>query len=263
MPRIRSLKPEHKTHRKIGPLTDRQYRLWIGMLTEADDEGRLVADPEQLRTLVFAYHPRVHSRDVQSALEALAAVGLIRLYLTRDTQYADFPSWQDHQRVSPPAPTKLPSYNDSLKAPEDSGGLAKPPEDSVLARARGSDRKGSDRKGSDLIGREGRELASGGRVTPEDSENSPAWEVLEWLNTKAGKSYRPVSANLDLIRARIRDGLEPWQLKAVVSRKVREWGPDPKMSKFLRPETLFGKTKCEQYVGELPPLERNGDDPHA
>ena len=41
------------------------------------------------------------------------------------------------------------------------------------------------------------------------------------------------------------------QLRAVVARKVAEWRDDPKMQKFLRPETLFNKTKCEQYVGDL------------
>jgi uncharacterized phage protein (TIGR02220 family) len=89
----------------------------------------------------------------------------------------------------------------------------------------------------------------------ENGTAAPAREILAWLNAKAGRNYRPVPANLDLIVARLRDGLQPYQLKAVVSRKVREWRGDPKMARYLRPETLFGKTKCEQYVGELPPTE--------
>ena len=121
MPRIRSLKPEHKHHRKIGPLTDRQYRLWVGLVTEADDQGRVVADPEQLRALVFGYQPRMRGPDVQAALEQLAATGLIRLYRMKSTQYADLPSWHDHQYVSHASDSKLPSYNDSQNAPEDSG----------------------------------------------------------------------------------------------------------------------------------------------
>lgn len=81
--------------------------------------------------------------------------------------------------------------------------------------------------------------------------------VLAWLNAKAGRSYRPVAQNLDLIRARLESGIKPWQLRAIVSRKVREWNHEPKagekdMRRYLRPETLFGKAKCEQYVGELP-----------
>lgn len=87
---------------------------------------------------------------------------------------------------------------------------------------------------------------------------APAREILTWLNQKAGKSFRPVEANLALIRARLKDGVEPFQLKAIVSRKVREWaGTD--QATYLRPATLFNKTKCEQYLGELPPASDNGD----
>lgn len=87
-----------------------------------------------------------------------------------------------------------------------------------------------------------------------------AKDVLEWLNRKAGKSYRPSKATLDLIRARLSSGIEDWQLKAIVSRKVRQWQGDPKMRDYLRPETLFNATKCESYLGELPPPRDDDDD---
>jgi len=108
VPRIRSLKPEHKQHRKIGPLTDRQYRLWVGMLTEADDEGRLVADPAQLRLQVFGYHPRVRIEHVVEALQALDSAHLIELYTVEGIQYAAFPSWRDHQYIQKRQTSKLP-----------------------------------------------------------------------------------------------------------------------------------------------------------
>lgn len=116
MARIRSLKPDHKMHRKVGLLTDRQYRLWVGMITEADDEGRLNADAQQLRVVIFGYHPtRVTAKHVATDLEAVAAGGLIRLYHVGETLYADFPSWKDHQRVDAAhyRPSKLPPYNTS------------------------------------------------------------------------------------------------------------------------------------------------------
>ena len=125
MPRIRSLKPEHKTHRKIGPLTDRQYRLWVGMLTEADDEGRLVADPAQLRLQVFGYHPRVRLEHVVEALQVLFDAHLIDLYTLDGIQYAAFPSWHDHQVINKRRASKLPSplqsRNDTGALPEYSG----------------------------------------------------------------------------------------------------------------------------------------------
>jgi hypothetical protein len=148
MARIRSLKPEHKRHRKIGPLTDRQYRLWVGMLTEADDEGRLVVDVAQLRLEVFGYHPRVKIEHVAEALQAIVASGLVTMYEVEGTHYVQFPSWKDHQVISHPSPSKCPSPLHSLNGhgtlPESSG--------TFLPDLIGSDRKGSDRRGSEGAG---------------------------------------------------------------------------------------------------------------
>jgi len=138
--RIRSLKPEHKRHRKIGPLTDRQYRLWVGMLTEADDEGRLVVDVAQLRLEVFGYHPRVKVEHVGEALRAIVASGLVTMYEVEGTRYAQFPSWKDHQAISHPYTSKLPpplhSLNGLGELPEHSLNV---PERSTLIKDQGRD----------------------------------------------------------------------------------------------------------------------------
>lgn len=84
-----------------------------------------------------------------------------------------------------------------------------------------------------------------------------AKKILAWLNEKAGRNFRPVDANLSLIVARLKSDILPGQLKAIVTRKVREWKGDEEKSKYLRPATLFNKTKCEQYLGELPKIEES------
>ena len=77
-----------------------------------------------------------------------------------------------------------------------------------------------------------------------------AEEVLNFLNTKAGKNFRVTDTNLDFIVGRLKDGVSLEQCKAIIVRKCRSWkGTD--MEPCLRPATLFNKTKCEQYLGEL------------
>jgi hypothetical protein len=123
MPRIRTLKPELHAHRKVGALTDRQFRLWVGLITQADDDGRFVAEAAQLRATLFSYHPKVSIAHITSDLNALAAVGLIELYAAQNTQYGWFPSWRDHQVINRPTPSKLPlppSLNDHGAFREDS-----------------------------------------------------------------------------------------------------------------------------------------------
>lgn len=82
-------------------------------------------------------------------------------------------------------------------------------------------------------------------------QKAPDVAVLEFLNQKTGKHFRPKATNLAMIRARLADGIHDWQLRAIISRKAHEWrGTEREM--YLRPATLFNKTKCEQYLGELP-----------
>lgn len=78
-----------------------------------------------------------------------------------------------------------------------------------------------------------------------------AVEVLEFLNLKARRAYRPTDVNLGLIAGRLKDGATVGDCKQVIAKKVREWGTDEKMEPYLRPATLFNQTKFDQYVGEL------------
>jgi uncharacterized phage protein (TIGR02220 family) len=88
------------------------------------------------------------------------------------------------------------------------------------------------------------------KETTLSSWHSTAQQILQFLNEKAGKSFRSVPAHLELIQARLKDGATEANCRGVIARKVREWGPDPKMAKYLRPETLFNRTKFESYLGE-------------
>jgi uncharacterized phage protein (TIGR02220 family) len=77
-----------------------------------------------------------------------------------------------------------------------------------------------------------------------------AIEILNFLNAKAGRSYEPVAANLELIMARLRE-FPADDLRAVVAKKCREWSSNEEMRDYLRPETLFGRRKFAQYQGQL------------
>jgi uncharacterized phage protein (TIGR02220 family) len=78
-----------------------------------------------------------------------------------------------------------------------------------------------------------------------------AIEVLNFLNEKTGRFYRAEDSNLDLIIARLQSGITMQNLRAIIAKKCREWNDDVTMKKYLRPKTLFNKTNCEQYYGEL------------
>lgn len=81
-------------------------------------------------------------------------------------------------------------------------------------------------------------------------DHAPYQEILDYLNSKVGTSYRASSkATQRLIKARSNEGFEVEDFKRVIDNKVASWGKDPKMSQYLRPNTLFG-TKFEAYLNE-------------
>ena len=67
---------------------------------------------------------------------------------------------------------------------------------------------------------------------------------------KTGKHFRKSIANTTrVINARIKEGFTVDDFKAVVDKKVIEWGKDERMKQYLRPQTLFG-TKFESYLNQ-------------
>jgi uncharacterized phage protein (TIGR02220 family) len=72
--------------------------------------------------------------------------------------------------------------------------------------------------------------------------------ALHWLNEKSGKHFRETDANLARISARLNEqGVDIEGVKQMIDRQCALWKPDAKMSEYLRPETLFGKEKFDNY----------------
>ena len=113
----------------------------------------------------------------------------------------------------------------------------------------------TDKRREEKIGEKKEKTPMSGKPDPEARPPAAkqAEEVIEHLNVRAGKRFRPVQANVGLVLARLREGATVEDCKAVIDRKVAKWGSDPKMAEYLRPATLFGKEKFAQYLGEVGP----------
>ena len=72
--------------------------------------------------------------------------------------------------------------------------------------------------------------------------------VIKHLNEKASKSFKYTTKKTkSCIDARIREGFKEEDFLKVIDIKTKEWKDNPDMSKYLRPDTLFG-TKFESYL---------------
>lgn len=77
-----------------------------------------------------------------------------------------------------------------------------------------------------------------------------AMAALDAFNAETGQDYRSSGGTDWLDLRRIFDnGRTVDDVRAVVRLKLREWGREPKMRRYVRPSTLFGP-KFEEYLAE-------------
>ena len=77
-------------------------------------------------------------------------------------------------------------------------------------------------------------------------------EIIEYLNQKAKRNYDPCKTNVSFIRERIAEGATYDDLKRVITYMVVKWALPSEYNMYLRPATLFNRTKYAQYIGEVP-----------
>ena len=97
-----------------------------------------------------------------------------------------------------------------------------------------------------------------------DKSSTVVSEIIDYLNQKTGKHFRKSIANTTrAIHARIKEGFTVDDFKAVIDKKVIEWGKDERMKQYLRPQTLFG-TKFESYLNQdLVDIERSANEQYS
>lgn len=78
-----------------------------------------------------------------------------------------------------------------------------------------------------------------------------AKELLAFLNRKANKKFQEVDVNINPIVDRLRAGATPEQCRAVIANRVGKWGDKEETREWLRPATIFNKTKFQQYLGDI------------
>jgi uncharacterized phage protein (TIGR02220 family) len=282
MARIRTIKPDFHSDEKICALPPIARQLFIGLWNYADDKGLLKLNPFEHKIKILPTD-RVEILDL---LEMMEILNLIEIRRADDHYYImKVKNLNKHQYISKPTASELlEQFECSEKSsiehfkieqlitipgevPERSCQL---PEDSCGKEGRKEGRKGK-------IGRQNTganapaafasllgcrpttrvynaQAREDGEATPAEKKKSffknEAIEVLNFLNEKTGKAFRPTPTNLDFIIGRLRDGMTSDNLRAIIAIQFREWkGTD--MEQFLRPSTLFNKTKCEQYYGKL------------
>jgi len=232
MSRIRTIKPEFFTSSDIVEMTPLARLFYVSLWCESDRDGRLNWN---LKTLKMRYLP-ADDCNIEGLSNELIAANLISIYVVSGRQYAQIHSFTHHQVINNrEAESIIPDMilSDDASTTRESG---------VLGEGKGREGKGREGKGREGKGREGGAMPS---------RLDASRQILEFLNAKTGKAFKPVDSNLNLINARLKEGHAEHEVLAVIERKCSEWMADDKMKQYLRPSTLFNAEKFNAYVGEL------------
>lgn len=140
MPRIRSLKPEIWLSPQVMNLSRDGRLLFIGLITQADDEGRGVADPRKLKAAIFPGDDDIGSTRVLELQQEISQQGLAVFYNGNGHgRLCELVSFTSHQSINRPSKSRYPEppkdvafvhsrnghgalSEDSLKTPEGSEG---------------------------------------------------------------------------------------------------------------------------------------------
>lgn len=198
-PRIRSIKPEIWADEKVGRLSHSARLLLVGLVTMADDDGRLRELPTAILGHVFPYDG-LTSRRLCRLLDEISVSGLVVRYVVDGCKYLAFPHWTKHQKVDKPRDSEIPP----------------PPDfDELSSNDRGSVEEHS---------RPARAGASGPIPSspPRSSTNNRERELFGyWQERCAHKSAMPTRDRLAKIRARLNEGYTEEQIRTAIDGAAR------------------------------------------
>lgn len=108
MARKRMIDPDFWTDEALGQVDRTTRLLFMGLISQADDDGRLRGNPALIRSQVFPYDEDITASDVDCALDLLQHHGLILRYSVDGQSYLWLRNFAKHQTINKKTDSKLP-----------------------------------------------------------------------------------------------------------------------------------------------------------
>ncbi|MBA7560204.1 hypothetical protein ES708_01826 [subsurface metagenome] len=136
--------------KKLSPI---ERLLFVGMISYADDEGRLLADPAFLRSKIFPYDDFNLEQIISMRDHVLETNPNLQLYQNSGEEYLCFRKWARYQKPSHPQPSRLPKPPQSQEIQKQVQELIHEP-DQELIQEQGQPSQGKVRLGKVRVVRE-------------------------------------------------------------------------------------------------------------
>lgn len=125
--------------------------IFIGLFSNADDEGKGRAKPVYVKSVIFPYDEDVRVADIEKALSEISSKMSVTLYSHNGNAYYKMNNWKIWQRVDKPQKSKIPEPNDIPELVENHSGII--PE-SVEPKGKEENEKGKEVEGEEKNARE-------------------------------------------------------------------------------------------------------------
>lgn len=111
MARKRMIDPNFWQSEDISKLSYFARLVFIGLFSNADDEGRGRAKAAYLKSMIFPYDEDIEIvKKVDEALDEIAKSVSIIFYKIDDSEYFQLTKWKNWQNVERPTKSKIPAY---------------------------------------------------------------------------------------------------------------------------------------------------------
>jgi len=114
MARIRQFKPEFFSDAKMARASRDARLLFFGLLSEADDEGRLVDSPKRLAGCVFPFDEDVTPKRMAQWLDELLSLQVVLRYSVNGEGFLLVRRFKTHQKIARPRRSSLPAPPDDI-----------------------------------------------------------------------------------------------------------------------------------------------------
>lgn len=111
MARKRMIDPSIWINEDFGMLSNLAKLVFIGLFSNADDEGRGKANPAYIKAVLFPYNDDLRIADIEKTLQEVSSKMSVIFYSCDENMYYTLTSWDTFQTINKPTKSKIPEFD--------------------------------------------------------------------------------------------------------------------------------------------------------
>lgn len=112
MARKRMIDPNIWQSEDFSKLSTLGKLVFIGLFSQADDEGRGRCNPVYLKSTLFPYEEGIRSADIDKTLSEISSNMSVIFYSCNGSSYYSLYNWNTWQKIDRPSQSKIPEYDE-------------------------------------------------------------------------------------------------------------------------------------------------------